>query len=164
MARASIWTGDAAVRYKLLLLLVFAATPTVASIPIPASLEQLACSADHILMGRVVAVDMIDAQGRDIPDASQGTGPGTKNKIRLHLEIEEVIVSTSKVPPRLLKVPLDPFMHYSLGQIRQAHSQRSDPLLVILRSENFEPIVPGAFLRSLDEKAEAVRLHKLCHP
>ena len=53
----------------------------VASVPLAATLEDLVRGADHILVGRVVAVDMLDASGRLVPDETQGTGPGLGNTI-----------------------------------------------------------------------------------
>ena len=36
--------------------------------------------------------------------------------------------------PEVIEVPLDPMMHFSLGQIRDAHREPSKTMLLILRS------------------------------
>ncbi|HEU4888849.1 MAG TPA: hypothetical protein VFV49_13265 [Thermoanaerobaculia bacterium] len=130
-----------------------------ASLPIPTTLKELAQCADHILVGHVVAVDMIDGSGRQIEDKNARTGPGLKNTIRLHVTVDEVLVTNAGEVSKLLKVPLDPFMHYSLGQIEAAHAKPSEAFLVLLKGPSFLPIVPGAFLRSMDEKETALRMH-----
>ena len=136
----------------------------LASIPIRTTIEELARGADHIVVGRVVGVDMVDEKGKQIKDPNGQTGPGLKNTIRLHIAVDEVLVTSSrKQVPKLLKVPLDPFMHYSLGQIQNAHSKPSGPYLVLLKGPSFLPVVPGALLRSLDEKKTALRVHGESH-
>jgi len=136
----------------------------LASVPIPTNIEELAKGADHILVGHVVGVDMVDKRGRQIEDENARTGPGLENTIRLHIVVDEVLVTSSRKPvPKLLKVPLDPFMHYSLGQIKSAHSKPSKPFLVLLKGSSFVPVVPGAVLRSLAEKETALRVHAEAH-
>lgn len=146
----------------LVLLLVLAGSDGRASLPLDASLPDLACGADHILVGRVVGVDMVDGMGRAIRDAAARTGPGSKNQIRLIVSVEEVIDSTAVEVPKNLKVPLDPFMHYTLGNVQAAHAEPSEQYLVFLRGELFQPVVAGRFLWSLDERAEALLARKHC--
>ena len=141
------------------LVAVFCSHLAFASMPIPTTLEELAQCADHILVGHVVAVDMIDESGQPIEERDMRTGPGLKNAIRLHVTVDEVLVTNAKEVPKLLKVPLDPFMHYSLGQIKDAHAKSSEPFLVLLQGPSFQPIVPGAFLRNMDEKEKALHIH-----
>ena len=66
--------------------------------------------------------------------------------------------------PALLKVPLDPAMHYDLGQIRAAHARPSTQILILLRGSEFLPIVTGIFSRMLEEKEESLRIHAASHP
>lgn len=141
------------------------ATTVLASVPIRTTIEELAKGADHILIGHVVGVDLIDGKGRQIADENAGTGPGLTNTIRLHIKVDEVLVTNArKKMPTVLKVPLDPFMHYSLGQIRSAHSGRSGKYLILLKGTSFQPVVAGAILRPLDEKGTALRVHAAAHP
>ena len=136
----------------------------LASIPIRTTIHELAKGADHILVGHVVGVDMVDERGKEIKDEKGRPGPGLKNTIRLHIVVDEVLVTSSrKRVPKLLKVPLDPFMHYTLGQIKAAHAKPSKPFLVLLKGSSFLPVVPGALLRPLDEKETALRVHAESH-
>lgn len=57
----------------------------VASFPLEATLAQMSKSADHILIGTVVGVDMVDADGVIIANPAAGTGPGLNNVIRLQV-------------------------------------------------------------------------------
>lgn len=133
-----------------------------ASVPLEASLRDLACGADHVFVGRVVGVDMIDSKGRTVRDPEARTGPGLKNTLRLEVEVLERIDSTEAALPRTIKVPLDPFMHYSLGQIRSAHAEPSSPALVFLRGRGFDPVIAGRFLWHLDAREEALELRTSC--
>jgi len=127
-------------------------------------LRDLACGADHVLVGRVIAVGMIDSRGRAVRNEKARTGPGLKNTIRLEVEVLEVVESTETSVPTSILVPLDPFMHYSLGQIRAAHAEPSDAKLVFLRGPEFEPIIAGKFLWHLNSRGEVLVLRKECRP
>ncbi|KPF67956.1 hypothetical protein IP84_12030 [beta proteobacterium AAP99] len=125
-------------------------------------MKDLACGADHIFVGRVVSVDLIDGHGQLIEDESAGTGPGLSNTLRLHIQVLETVTSTSTQEPKVLKVPLDPMMHYSLGQVRNAHAEPSDPRLIFLRGPDYLPIIAGRFMWSLDARKEALALRAQC--
>lgn len=151
-------------RLVLFVLALIACWDVSASIPLDASLSDLACGADHLLVGRVVGVDMVNAKGKLVRNEKAMTGPGLTNTIRLHIETIEIIESPSSSLPKVLKVPLDPFMHYSLGQVRGAHAEPSEPMLVFLRGEKYLPVISGRFLWSLDARAEMLAVRKACKP
>lgn len=150
-------------RLCLILCLVVGASAQ-ASVPLEASLRDLACGADHVFVGRVVGVDMIDAKGRSISDERAMTGPGESTTIRLELEVMELIESSEAAFPSSIRVPLDPFMHYSLGQIKAAHVEPSNARLVFLRGDKFQPVIAGRFFWGLDARDEALALRKECRP
>ncbi|MCD9032436.1 hypothetical protein LDO32_11935 [Luteimonas sp. Y-2-2-4F] len=131
----------------------------LAGLPFEATLEEMAQQADHILIGRVVGVDMIDGAGRQVSDEMRRTGPGSRNTIRLHIQVDEVLVTNAAVVPEVLPVPLASHLHYSLGQIRQAHAGDTQVRLVMLKGAHFEGIKPGVFLRPLGDREEALRLY-----
>jgi hypothetical protein len=130
----------------------------LATLPLQASLERLASDCDHILAGHVVGVDMIDGEGKEITDVQAMTGPGLKNTILLIIKVDEVFFSRVKTVPETIKVPLDSMMHFSLGEIREAHQEPSETRLLILQGKCFEPIVPGVFFRSLEDKDQALQI------
>lgn len=131
----------------------------VGGLPFVASLHEMASEADHILIGRVVAVDMIDGAGRTIEDDAARTGPGQETTIRLHVRVEKVLVTNANSVPEIIVLPLADHLHYSLGQIRDAHRNETVSRLVLLKGNNFSAIRPGVFFRPLAEQKEALRIH-----
>jgi hypothetical protein len=146
------------------LALVLLASPVLASLPLTATLEEMVRASDHIIVGRVVRVDMIDGRGRTVRDESAHTGVGLDNVIRLHVAVDEVLVSNAPLVPKRLKVPLDPAMIYGLGQVRAAHADAREPFLLLLKGPAFKPILPGVFSRPLAERDLALELHAKHHP
>lgn len=145
-------------RYALALLVGLYSVVAFATLPLQATLEQLASDSDHILAGHVIAVDMIGADGKETLDENAMTGPGLRNTIRLIIKVDEVFFSRAKVVPDVIRVPLDPMMHFSLGQIREAHREPSKKMLVILQGGAFEPVVPGVFFRELSDTQKALEI------
>jgi hypothetical protein len=148
------------------LLLSLAATVTLAalaSLPLQMSLAEMATEADHLLVGRVVGVDMIDGNGRPVLDDQARTGPGLKNVIRLRIAVDETLTTMAERVPKELLVSLDPLMHYSLGQIRSAHQNDATPRLLLLKGTDFSSLRPGIFFLPLQERDEALRVHSAAH-
>jgi hypothetical protein len=135
-------------------LFVWLSFSSEASTPLDASLSDLACGADHVLVGRVIGVDMIDGKGRQISDPKATTGPGLKNQIRLAVAVDEVLQTTAKKVPKALKV--------ALGDVKNAHAEPSSPVLVFLRGKTFEPVIAGRFLWPIEARAEAIELRLKC--
>jgi len=147
-------------KYILILIGILFTALAYSSLPVQVSIEKLVENSDHLLIGRVVGVDMIDGKGEEITDPSARTSPGSKNLIRLIVKVDEVIVSNVKNVPDTLKVPLDPFMHYSLGQIKETHSSEGEKFLLLLKGSDFQPPFAGVFGRSLSEKDKIIELMK----
>lgn len=145
-------------KYAIALLACLCAVAAFATLPLQATLEQLASDSDHILAGHIIGVDMIDADGKEITDEKAMTGPGRQTKIRLIIKVDEVFFSRAKSVPDTIRVPLDPRMHFSLGQIKEAHREPSSSGLVILKGGSFEPVVPGVFFRELSEAQAALEI------
>ncbi|MGQ3051901.1 MAG: hypothetical protein ACT6S0_08965 [Roseateles sp.] len=144
-----------------ILLTVLSLLPAVAlaGFPFEATLEEMATGADHVLIGRVTGVDMVDGSGRQIRDPEARTGPGLNNQIRLRIAVDEVVVTNAPKVPAVLHVPLASHLHYSLGQIQAAHAQDSEQRLILLKGPDFQSIKPGVFMRPLKDKEEVLRLH-----
>lgn len=173
LANSDLWSGHielpfarmnaSALRLRFFATLCVAASTTVqASVPLEATLGALACGADHIFVGRVVGVDMVNANGRQVRNPEAMTGPGMKKTIRLEVEVLERVESPEAILPASVRVPLDPFMHYSLGQIKAAHAEPSSARLVFLRGADFQPVIAGRFFWSLEAKEEALELRRGC--
>lgn len=143
----------------LLLAALLCPLPAGASFPLQATLKEMATSADHILIGTVVGVDMVDGDGMAIDKPAARTGPGLANVIRLQVRVDETLVTNAAKVPVVLDIPLDPFLHYSLGQIKEAHAGVNSPMLLLLKGPSFAPIKAGVFSRGLADQSEALRLH-----
>lgn len=76
-----------------ILLTVLALLPAIAlaGFPFEATLEEIATSADHVLVGRVTGVDMISGSGRQVRDPEARTGPGLNNQIRLRIAVTRLL-------------------------------------------------------------------------
>ncbi|WP_049721428.1 hypothetical protein [Gilvimarinus polysaccharolyticus] len=147
-------------KHILILIGILFSALAYSSMPLEVSLEELVENSDHLLVGHVVGVDMIDSKGEEITNLSARTGPGGKNLIRLIIKVDEVVVSSVETVPDTLKVPLDPFMHYSLGQIKEAHSIEGEKTLLLLKGANFQPPFAGIFRRNLSERQKIIELIK----
>ena len=132
-----------------LVILALLPTGAHAGLPFEATLEEMATSADHILAGLVTGVDMVDGAGRQVQDREARTGPGLRNQIRLRVSVDEILFSYSRVVPKVLFVPLASHLHYTLGQVRDAHTGTSESHLIFLKGRRFEAIRPGVFMRPL---------------
>jgi hypothetical protein len=150
-------------RRVLLFLLALIPSFALAGLPFEATLEEMAQQADHVLIGQVVGVDMVDGHGKPITDPEARTGPGLRNTIRLRIKVKEVLASNSKQIPDVIPVPLASHLHYSLGKIQEAHAGDKELRLVLLKGPDFMGIKPGVFLRPLSDKDLALRLHAAAH-
>ncbi|MBB3342724.1 hypothetical protein [Luteimonas sp. RC10] len=151
-------------RVLIVLLAVFAPSIGFAGLPFEATLEEMSQRADHILIGRVIGVDMIDEHGTPVLDRAARTGPGLTNTIRLVITVDEVLVTSAAIVPKVLSVPLASHLHYSLGQVADAHEGDTAVRLLLLQGEEFIGIKPGVFMRPMRDKDEALRLHHAAHP
>ena len=58
-------------------------------------------------------------------------------------------------------MPLASHLHYTLGQVRDAHAGTPESRLIFLKGRRFEAIRPGVFMRPLEEMQEALRLREM---
>ena len=116
--------------------------------------------ADHLLIGRVVSVEMIDDKGNQIFDPSARTGPKESNIIYYVFEIDDVIVTNEELVPRTIRVPLDKMAHYSLGQILRINPEVDDPVVVILGGSEFQPVYSGVFLKRQENSESFIEKFK----
>ncbi|WPH19552.1 hypothetical protein [Variovorax paradoxus] len=150
-------------RRILLSLIALAPLAALCSLPLQMTLSDMATEADHVLVGHVVGVDMVDGNGDAIADSHAQTGPDLTSVIRLRIVVAGTLVTTAAQVPKVLLLPLDPLMHYSLGQIKAAHEADSAQRLMLLKGVGFSPIQPGVFFRPLLDKDEVLRIHAAAH-
>ena len=118
------------------------------SVP-PRTLEEIVDESDHVLVAKVVKVDMVNGFGFTVTDKKARTGPGLRNRIRFHLEVQDVRFTTCKRQPRRVLVPLWPAWHYTLGAMQEQVEGSTG--IFLLKGPGFEPSYPAFFQRSLDE-------------
>jgi hypothetical protein len=141
------------------LLLLLLSTIALATLPPDVSQEKLLANTDHVLIGRLIRIDMVNGDGEEIMDPSARTGPGLRNTIRFHVAIDEVCISTKKKVPPLLVVPLDRTMHYSLGQVQEAETRKmGSSLILLLKGSKFRPPFRGMFSAPIEAKEEILRM------
>ena len=127
-------------------------------------LTPLVADSDHVLIGKVVKVDMIDGRGRSVTGRDARTGPGSENEIRLHVVVDTLSVlrtNASKVPEKLV-VPLWRKWHYTLGTQREQHEGKT--YILLLKGRKYERVYHAQFLQDLSEKAKIQALIKVGRP
>ncbi len=130
---------------SLLLALGVFSSSLFASMPLQKSMLQIVNGSNHVLSVNIIGVDMIDEEGNQITDPNAKTGPGLKNQIRLISKVTKVHHTNSKKVPDEIRVPLDSFMHYSLGQISKYYKDRTVPALFVLKGKDYHPVFAGLF-------------------
>lgn len=139
----------------LLLLTMFLPSLALATSVLPKPLEEMVREADHVVVAKIISVDMVDGRGRPLTDRDARTGPGLPNQMRFNLEVQEVLFAR-KPPPRTLRVPLWQAWHYELGSMQDGLT--GDTGIFLLKGDAYEPVYPAGFQRPLEEKAEIMRL------
>lgn len=119
----------------------------------PMPLADLVKSADHVVVGTVVEVDMVGADGQQVTDEKARTGPGLENEIRLRIRVPEdgVLKSSLKEFPRDLVVPIWRNWIHSLGQWKK---EKGQSLILFLKGSDHRPVTPAQFLRPATERQE----------
>lgn len=140
----------------LLLLTMCLPGPALATSVVPKPLEEMVREADHVVVAKIVSVDMVDGRGRPVTDRDARTGPGLPNQMRFNLEVQEVLFARGKPPSRMLRVPLWQAWHYPLGAMQDKLTGATG--IFLLRGDAYEPVYPAGFQRALEEKAEILRL------
>lgn len=132
------------------ILMLLAASAVQATSVARIDLAELVRRTDHVFLATVAKVDMIDGNGHEVNDGNEGTGPGSDNQIRFHLDVHEVIYSSSLRPPRRVIVNLWKMWHYSLGTIRE--NVEGSKGIFMLAGGQFDPAYPKGFQLPLDSR------------
>lgn len=145
-------------RSVFVLLLFFLPGSLFATSVMPRSLTNLVADADHVIIGKVTLVDMVDEKGNQVTNLTARTGPGLGNTIRLHVSVETngVLFTTANQVPATLTIDLCSMWHYSLEQIKQVEEHQTSVFL--LKGSHFGAVYPAYFSRALTERAEIEKL------
>ena len=92
----------------LICLLALLAWPATATSVAPKSLEELVPEAGEVGVATIDKVDVVDAKGRLLRGKAARTGPGLDNRMRFHLQVEEVIFPRAGAVPPAVVVPTSP--------------------------------------------------------
>jgi hypothetical protein len=143
---------------KILLLLLMACLPGFAlatSVP-QKPLEDILRESDHVVVATIIGVEMVDGAGQPVTDPAARTGPGLDNRLRLLLQVKQVLFTRADRLPPVLMVPLWSMLHSELGDMQDGVVGSSGVFL--LRGQNFQPADPAHFQRGLDERPQIERL------
>jgi hypothetical protein len=124
----------------------------------PRPLPDLVKASDHVLVGKVVKVDMVDGKGNPVTNNDARTGPGLENVIRLHvvLEVDGALKTTKKELPATIVVRHWTMWHYTLGQWKLEALDKV--FIFLLVGEDFQWVYPLGFMRDPSEKVEIQKL------
>lgn len=126
----------------------------------PLSLAELISSSDHVVIGKITKVDMVDAKGKQITNLEAKTGPGLHNTIRLNVTVQTngVLFTNAKQAPESLTIPIWSMWHYSLGQIKQA--EEGQTRILLLKGTNFNFSYSTGCSRPLSDRPQIEDLIK----
>lgn len=136
----------------IIILSVLWSVPTHATTVAYKDITNLVAEAEHILIGKVDRVSMVDWDGNEITNPEARTGPGSNNEIRLHVKVLEdggVLKTTHTNVPQMLTIPLMKKWHYELGQIKETEGET---FIFLLKGDDYKRVYPGLFQRPINEK------------
>ncbi len=121
-------------------------------------LSVLVTGSDHVLVGKVEKVEMVDERGHELLDRQARTGPGLKNELRLHVVIEKdgVLKTNLKKVPAKLVLPLWQMWHFSLGQWKD--DGEGKVYIFFLKGQDFLPFSQAEFFHDIRDKQNVERL------
>ena len=123
-------------------------------------LTNLVSDADHVLVGTVTRVDMVDGKGNQVTKETARTGPGSVNMLRLHVSVATngVIVSTAGKVRGEITIPLWQGWHDTLGNRKK--EVESKTFIFLLKGPDFQRVYSGLFMREMAERLEIEGLLK----
>jgi hypothetical protein len=115
------------------------------------SIEELVRDSDHVIIAKVIRVEMIDAGGKLIIDKNARTGPGSDNQLQLILKVSKngIIFSNVGKLPETVTVKLWKMRHLSIGGIKDFLNKE---YIFLLKGKDYQPIYPAMFKRNLTER------------
>ena len=147
---------------KRILIGLLALAPCLAgatSVP-PRSLTNLVADADHVVIGKVTLVDMVDDKGAQVTNLTERTGPGLPHTIRLHVAVQTngVLFTTAQRVPPTVTISLWPLWHHTLEQIKGV--EEGQTRIFLLKGPEFGFVYVAGFSRQLSERPEIESLIK----
>ena len=133
----------------LLAIVAAAAHPTTIAFK---ELPELVALADHIVVGKVIKVDAVKANGEVTTDPGTNTGPGRGNTIRYHVAIDKnaILKTSASSIPDLIVIKEWPMWHLGLGTQAQLYDGKT--FIFLLKGPEYQWVYPGGFERPLSER------------
>lgn len=140
--------------FQFVLLLTLSHTAFATKI-VPTDIQALVKRANHIIIGEVVKVDMVDKNSKSVVDGNARTGPGSPNTILLHVRLnrENVIKGKKSNIPEFIIVPEWQMWHMSLQGAKGLEGET----FIFLLNKKFKPSSAPEFRRYLWEQGEIER-------
>ncbi len=151
---------------KLILLFVlilgFSVAANATSIK-PTDLSVLVTQADYIVVGKVVKMDMIDANGQEIFDKKARTGPRSGKMIRYFVAVDrkKTLKGDIKKIPQSLVLPDWPMWIRGIDGMKEMYEGKN--CIFLLGAPNLFPKPQSQFVRDISEKSEIVRILRSEH-
>jgi hypothetical protein len=116
-------------------------------------LMDMVSESDHVLIGEVKKVEMIDGAGREVTDLNGRTGFGYKNTIRLKVAVQrDGILKTNKADtPDMLTISLWKGWIDTLGDMEYLKGKE---YIFLLRGEDYQIVYPSGFFQELSKRNE----------
>lgn len=143
----------------ILLTIVALSVSTYAKIKVT-PLNELVQKSDHIVISKVVKVDMIHLKtGKIINDKNARTGPGIPHQIRLHLEVDasSYLKTNGEKKKRSMVIPLTTMRHLSLSSVLDYVGTKR---ILLLEGKEYKKVTSYSFLRDFNEKEKIQELIK----
>lgn len=123
----------------------------------PKELKDLVAESDHILIGRVVKVDMIDRDGKELSNPEARTGPGLANTIRLHVLVQtnEVLKTNAKTVPEKLVISEWQMWHFTLDSFK---GMAGRTFIFLLKGDKYQWVYPAEYRQDLSKRSEVEKL------
>jgi hypothetical protein len=120
-------------------------------------LIDMVAESDHILIGVVKAVDMVDGTGQEVTDLGGRTGFGYTNTIRLTVAVQrDGILKTNKADtPDMLTVSLWKEWIATLGDMQYLSGKE---YIFLLRGEDYQIVYPSGFYQELSKRNEIEKM------
>ena len=116
------------------------------------NLTNLVAAADHVVIGTVTRVTMVNAEGQQVTDETARTGPGIENQLRLHVVVAKdgILATDANRVPDKLTIPLWQKWHDTLGNCRMEREGKT--FIFLLKGTEFAPVYEGLFMRAASER------------
>ncbi len=110
------------------------------------STDDLFARADHVFTGKVIKIELIDRKSGIVQSEDSPTGSRSGNKIRMSIEIYDVIKTTAKTIPNILTIEYRSALLTSMKERKQIVGWKR---IFFLSGEKFHPVSLDQFSRSI---------------